>query len=120
MSKIAQFFFILSTHIKLYHWHTGSYARHIASDGLYATSIAIMDKFMEIYQGKYGKNIVSVKMDIEVLGDDDFVNFLKESKRYLTDELNSVLDATKDSDLLNIRDELLGEINKTIYLCSLK
>ena len=30
--------------------------------------------------------------------------------------LNSMLDKEKDSDLLNVRDELLGDINQFLYL----
>ena len=35
-------------------------------------------------------------------------------------DLSNKYDSTRDSDLLNIRDEIMGEINKLKYLLSLK
>jgi hypothetical protein len=36
------------------------------------------------------------------------------------ESLNTKLDAKKDSDLLNQRDEVLGDLNKFLYLLTLK
>jgi hypothetical protein len=47
------------------------------------------------------------------------VSFLQEIKTYLID-LTNELDTSKDTDLLNIRDEMLGEVNKLAYLLTLE
>jgi hypothetical protein len=41
-------------------------------------------------------------------------------ENYLINELPTMLDSAKDTDLLNIRDEILGSVNKTKYLLTLK
>jgi hypothetical protein len=43
-----------------------------------------------------------------------------EMENYLINELPMMLDSNKDTDLLNIRDEILGSVNKTKYLLTLK
>jgi len=43
---IAQFFFKLAVHLKLYHWNTSSYARHIASGTLFDDIILAMYNFI--------------------------------------------------------------------------
>ena len=45
-------------------------------------------------------------------------DFLEELEQFLI-ELSEHYDSTKDSDLLNIRDEMLGEVNKLKYLLTL-
>ena len=39
--------------IKLYHWRTKSYSRHVASGDLYDSLNKDIDTFVEIYQGKF-------------------------------------------------------------------
>jgi hypothetical protein len=41
-------------------------------------------------------------------------------ENYLINELPTMLDAKKDTDLLNIRDEILASVNQTKYLLTLK
>ena len=45
-------------------------------------------------------------------------DYLEELEQFLI-ELSEHYDSTKDSDLLNIRDEMLGEVNKLKYLLTL-
>ena len=75
---------------------------------------------MEIYQGKYGKISKSIINEIDIksklISDDNFVMYLRNVSQFLEDIVKNKLLSSKDSDLLNIRDELLGEINKSIYL----
>jgi hypothetical protein len=48
------------------------------------------------------------------------MSFLDEILVYLTQDIPTMLDKQKDTDLLNIRDEMLGAINQTKYLLRLK
>ena len=116
---IAQFFFKLAVHLKLYHWNTSSYARHIASGTLFDDIILAMDNFIEVYQGPYGKVITHVEMNIDASDDSQIIKILNEAKTFfsgLTEELNP----ETDTDLLSIRDDILAQINKTLYLFTFK
>ena len=49
------FFLQLRNQIKLYHWQTRVYARHIATDQILEKLEKNIDSFVEIYIGKYGR-----------------------------------------------------------------
>ena len=108
--------------MKLYHWQTLSHARHVASDTFVTNLSAFIDQFIEIYQGKYGRiklgKVSTVRLvDID---DDSIIDYLKKYRNYLTFTLSGSLHDMKDTDLLNIRDEMLADVNKTLYLFSLE
>ena len=116
---LVEFFFSIEKSIKLYHWQTKFYSRHKSTDKLVGTIASISDKFMETYQGKYGKlslNLIDVK--VTALNDSNVVSYLEEIASVLETFEEKGFVGKKDTDLLNIRDELLGEINKSIYLFS--
>lgn len=118
IDEIVKFFFTLQLNMKMYHWNTTSYARHKASDEFGGKLLGLTDKFVEIFIGRYKvKPVVSsIKIDYSFLSDDGSESLLLKSKKYL-EELEILI---KDSDLLTLRDELLGEINQTLYLYQLK
>jgi hypothetical protein len=45
---------------------------------------------------------------------------MNDIENYLINELPAMLDSKEDTDLLNIRDEMLASVNKTKYLLTLK
>ena len=49
----------------------------------------------------------------------DIISFIDETISYLLN-LGNVLDGQTDTDLLNIRDEMVAEFNKLRYLITLK
>jgi hypothetical protein len=117
---IEQIFDFLNN-LKLYHWTTTSYARHKATDQCFDSIQSLSDKFIEIYIGKYGRtklvSSLNAKVRITRYTDSDikelfvdFTEFIKKIK----------LDPKSDSDLLNIVDEMLGILNQTLYLFTLK
>jgi len=119
MDKLPRFFFSLQTNIKMYHWQTTSYARHKATDSLLSDIDSLIDNFMEIYQGKYGKIPIGfTSINVRTLTDDETsTDFIQKCINYL----NNILDedtnmSSTDTDLLNIRDEMVGLLNKTLYL----
>lgn len=117
---LIDFFFKSQLTLKFYHWQTSSYARHKSSDSLVDTIIEITDKFMEIYQGKYGKvNDYDTKsVQIGVVDEYSVVAFLREMISFLSSLEKKGILKPSDTDLLNIRDDLVGRINQTIYLFS--
>ena len=52
------------------------------------------------------------------MNDVQIKDYLEEIEQFLI-ELSEHYDSTRDSDLLNIRDEMLGEVNKLKYLLTL-
>ena len=110
----------LQSQIKFFHWQTKMYGKHIALDRLFDAIVGNIDEFTEIAMGKYGR--------IEVNGlSYTFVDFSNEAVDSVIDgaidnciKLTDSLDARIDTDLLNLRDELLGKLNKTKYLLTLK
>ena len=115
-------FFSLQHQIKVLHWQTKSYARHKAYDDVYSSLGELIDNFVEIYMGKYGRVEFSGGEGGITLKNTDSLqlnNFLKDNIDWLK-SLNEKLKSDNDSDLLNLRDEMMGEINKLRYLLTLK
>ena len=121
MSGFIKFFFSLQLNLKLYHWMTTKHPRHVASDKLFSDLADLVDKFIEVYIGKYGRPKIS-EFDIKVinLNDNTIIDFLNMVVEKLTVIKIENIDLIKDTDLLNIRDEILGVINRTLYLFTLE
>jgi len=108
--------------VKLYHWNTQSYSVHKATDQLYDDLNTNIDKFIEVLLGKNKRNDM---LDIQSLKiktfnhNASFMKWLEQFKKYLID-IDGLFIPTKDSDILNIRDEILADLNKISYMLSLK
>lgn len=106
--------------IKLYHWATQSYSRHKASDQLYADIQSGMDKFVEMYIGIYGRKEVfktkATSLELRILNDKEAMSLLHNISKFLEDDIPKHI---KNTDLLNIRDEILGNVNQAKYLFTL-
>jgi DNA-binding ferritin-like protein len=104
--------------VKLYHWKTHSFSQHKATDELYSRLNEHIDKFVEVLLGKDESRIQQweSKMIIpQSRNAHEFKDRIYEYRDFLI-ELNQYVDAKRDSDLLNIRDEILGDINQFLYL----
>ena len=120
-NMILMFLQMLNT-TKLYHWKTKSFAQHKATDELYSDLNSTIDKFVEVMLGKTdGKRINLTNIKSLPLSECNDVNGFKREieiyKNYLIG-IASVLDSNKDTDLLNIKDEMLGHLNQFTYLLS--
>jgi DNA-binding ferritin-like protein len=115
----------LHNQFKVYHWQTqkkfGSYAQHVAFGTAYDELGEKIDDFIEIYQGKRGviKGRDGFTLNLQNLDDTPTV-FIDEFVNYLTQNVPEALDSSVDTDLLNIRDEMLGILNQTKYRLMLK
>lgn len=109
----------LLNNIKLYHWNTFSYPQHKATDELYSSLGDSIDKFVEILLGKEHSRINTKyiqEIKIHNLKDDRaLIESINRYKMYLEHMPESF-----GTDLLNIRDEILGELNKFLYLLTLE
>jgi hypothetical protein len=104
------------------HWQTKGYARHKAFGKTYDTLDGLIDQYVEISMGKFGRfSIDESSRNIEIynLLDIEIVKFLQKIKEFLIG-LSSELSPESDTDLLNLRDEMLGEINRLAYLLTLE
>ena len=119
---IIKFLEILNM-IKLYHWGTLSYATHKATDELYAKLNENIDSFVEVMIGKDGKRIdlshnksISLKASNSI---NDFKREIENFKLFLVNLDDSILKSKSNTDLFNIRDELLANLNQFTYLLTL-
>ena len=117
-SKCVDVFLGILNIVKLYHWKTFSYAQHKATDELYSSLNDHMDKFVEIMLGKDDSRLENLSKHLELLNTSSKSEFKDRIYKYrdFLVKLNSMLDKEFDSDLLNVRDELLGDINQFLYL----
>jgi hypothetical protein len=120
-SDIALICFKYKNQIQIYHWQTKSFARHKGADVLLESLDNFLDTFMEVHIGKYGRPdfVAGSGIPLSNMTDEQAVTYLNEMVDYFTNELPKYLDTAKDTDLLNIRDEILSGINKVKYLFTL-
>ena len=118
LNEVMKFLFTVQIINKMYHLNTTSFARHKASDAFDDSLQSHIDRFAETYIGRYKvKPIVnSLKIDQEYLSDDGIEKLFIQVKKYL-ENINRLF---VDPDLLAIRDDLLADVNKTLYLFQLK
>jgi hypothetical protein len=117
-SRIVKIFIEMLNMVKLYHWKTRSFAQHKATDELYDKLNKDIDAFVEIMLGKDESRIKMLEKRIDLLDESNTREFKKrvyEYREFLID-MSLYFDSKQDSDLLNIRDEILGDINQFLYL----
>jgi hypothetical protein len=119
-TSLFKIFFDIQINIKTFHWLTKSYGKHIATDKLYENISEKIDKFIEVYIGKYNRPIITNEnVTFKYMNDVEFIKYLKYIIIFLEKDLLNYI-SLKDNDLLNIRDEMVAEINQTIYLFTLE
>lgn len=123
--RILTMFLQMLNTVKLYHWKTSSYAQHKATDELYTNLNVNIDSFVEVMLGKTGGRVNLTRQKTLPLLDytnlRDFKSEVEKYKKFLI-EMNKDADIniTNNSDLLNIRDEILGNLNQFTYLLTFK
>ena len=117
MQNLASTFLGFVSQIHVFHWLTTSYAQHQALGGLYDGIHDLADEFMEVYMGKYGRNVGNNAANMLTFNAADAIETIKTFEMFLL-SLNEVCDPS-DTDLLNIRDEMLALVHKTQYLLTL-
>lgn len=112
----------LRDQVKLYHWQTMNYPRHIATNDLVTKLDANIDQFIEVYIGKYGRPRLSGKttsIHLRNHSDKEATVMLKDAIEWLSTKLPRKLKNT-DTDLINIRDTIVADLNQTLYLFSMQ
>jgi len=117
--KMTEYFLGLLGQIKLFHWSTMSYAQHKALDELHSSLSEQVDKFIEVFIGKFKKYpFKSFKITMEAVTDSTKIHKFLETERENIRKLHNQLKTS--SELQNILDEMMSEINTAIYLCNLQ
>ena len=115
------FFMTMREQIKVYHWQTKVYSRHKATDTVIEELDKNIDKYVEVYMGKYGRPKLSSRSNtikLMNLSEPSAVKFVRQCIAYLKKELVDGLSPT-DTDLVNIRDEMLSDLDQLLYLFTL-
>ena len=111
----------IQTQWRFLHWQTFGDAKHRTYGEIYEGLDDLIDSFTEVMMGKYGRptfdsEFAIMFQDIAALSIQKFMDGITEFFVSLTDKL----DPRYDTDLLNLRDEMLAVINKAKYLLTLK
>lgn len=117
MSFIPSFIKI-QNQLRIFHWQTRSYAQHKAFGEAYDSLGDLFDDFIEIFMGKYGTMQGDITYKIELTSySGDYLESINNFILFF-EKLSEELDP-KDTDLLNLRDEMLAVLNKLKYLLTL-
>jgi hypothetical protein len=115
---IVSHLLMIRNQIKLYHWQTKQFSRHTATDALTAALDLSIDNFVESYIGRYGRPRVSGSIKLHNFSESAATTFVARETKYLETDLPRKI-GKQDTDLLNLRDEILAELTKVSYLFTL-
>lgn len=114
-NKITHVFLEMLLVIKLYHWKTHSYAQHKSTDELYGKLNESIDRFVETMLGRNQSRLNFQRLSFVFPNISQSASLRKKIKgyKYFLQNLPDM-----GSDLMNIRDEILGELDQFLYLFS--
>ncbi len=119
MAEISQIFLYLLTQTKIYHWQTKNYNKHVSAGKYYEAIEPLIDQFIETYQGRYGQIFYDrFNVSFGNISDSEMMTILDQFKVFLVSDIPKII-SPNDTDLFNIRDEILGETNHVIYFLRL-
>lgn len=117
----VNFFLGLQVQLKINHWQTKGIGRHQAFGSTYDALQDLVDTYVEEAMGKYGRFVLDDETktiqlsNLSELDMKSFISTVRDALVQFTDQLDP-----SDTNLLNIRDEMLGLINKLAYLLTLE
>jgi len=113
VSPLIQF----QQNLRLSHWQTDSYAQHQAFGKTYEALDELIDGLIEAYMGVYGRLKSNITFSIELAGLSGIESSIKDFSSFLI-ELRKHVEA--HSDLQNMIDEIVSNVNTLKYLLTLK
>jgi DNA-binding ferritin-like protein len=107
----------ITNQLHIYHWQTTSGFHHDKFGEAYDNLDGLLDRFVEVFMGKNGRITSKEGFDLQLSNITEInpVDFINKMIDFLTNDLPKAL-KEEDTDLLNIRDEMLAELNKLKYL----
>ena len=105
--------------MRIFHWQTDAYAAHKAFGKIYGAMDDHIDAFVETYMGKFGraKPTITYRIELKSLTNPSVVDEVLDG---FIEYLVSMDGENLSTDLLNIRDSMMGEVHTLKYLLTLK
>jgi hypothetical protein len=106
---------------KIYHWQTKSFSQHKAFGEIYDSLNTNIDELIETFMGRYGRIIPSNGFNYKVqnyMSLESCVAFTNNLIKFLSGRFNEIV-GEQATDLKNIRDAILGDLNQLKYLLTL-
>jgi len=120
MNKILETLLRFSNQIKLYHWKTQIYARHKATDKFLKTFNENLDKTIESLQGSRNIRINDdFSLKFKKMTDANSVKSVQDFRKWLIDDYPKLIKKNEPG-ILNIRDEMVADVNQLLFLFTLK
>jgi hypothetical protein len=113
---------------KAFHYRTSQYGKHKELDNAFSKFEKHVDRFLETWQGKHqkivfcksrsssGHTCTDIMMTVPILDRKNYRSVIDGWIGWLDTDLPKYLHSQKDSDLLNIRDDIKGDLNRLKYL----
>ena len=119
MRKTATILFHARQQAHFWHLDTKSYSEHKCLENFYTGILDLTDQFLEEYMGKGNRiDFKAVRMTFHGYNRDKMIEYFKKLARYINRAKKGL--KPSDGNLANLMDEILGLINKTLYLFTLK
>jgi DNA-binding ferritin-like protein len=121
LNSNVNFLIGLQQQMRICHWQTKGIARHEAFGGFYSDLDGLIDDYVEQAMGKYGRFVLDEETNTIQLANLSDINIkgLVHTTREALVQMTEQLDPT-DTNLLNLRDEILGTLNKYAYLFTME
>lgn len=106
---------------RIFHWQTKSYSQHKAFMKIYDSLNDNIDELIETFMGRYGRIIPSNGFTYKVqnyMNLESCVSFTNNLIKFLSERFNGIV-GDQATDLMNIRDAILGDLNQLKYLLTL-
>jgi len=119
MPNVIQPMLQFQTQLRVFHWNTTSFSQHSAFGKAYEDLDEHIDDFVETFIGKYGRLESEQQMTLSLkplFTGNSTESILSEFESYLKSLTQDLGDNT---DLLNIRDSILGVVNHLRYMLTL-
>ena len=132
ISELIRHLMQTKDNLQLYHWNTKSYAKHKATDQLITLLAKNIDDFVEAYLGVNTEDKIKIDdIKIKLYTDTQLSGALMDLLGMLSSLQEGQFSAIQylrgkkkvyiiTTDIINIRDEIMGNIHKTLYLLTLK
>ncbi|AGE59572.1 hypothetical protein ATCVOR07043_916L [Acanthocystis turfacea Chlorella virus OR0704.3] len=117
--QLVLFFFQFQMATKMFHWQTTSYANHKTTDKLFEKLADLSDSFLEKYFSAFGRPALRTNSSVivENMSKGKYLKLLAEVDKYLRGPVDKMISG--NSELKNIRDEILAEIDQAKYMFTL-
>lgn len=114
-TDLIHFLLEAADQIRVFHWGTRSYPEHVALGDLYDALSDSADKIAEALMGSKGGERLTLKGSLEL------VDYTPGAPANYVGGIAEALKSIKGlpTDVLNMRDDLLGTVHKTTYLLTL-